>query len=999
MSFYRIGVDVGGTNTDAAILDIKALDQPNRGVLASYKAATSPDITSGIELAIREIIKLSGAATSRILSVAIGTTHFINALLEADVRRLDRVAVFRLCGPYSQDLPPFCDFPVGLEKILNGGAHYLDGGLEMDGQEITPINEDQIRKAARDTHKAGIKCIAIVGVFSPLDHQGLQEERCKRIILEEGLGLSVVCSRDIGPTGFLERENATILNAAILRTGHKVKDSFIRAMRRVRLACPLYLSQNDGTLIDAELAADFPIKTFASGPTNSMTGAAFLAGIEELLRPTETQSEKKLGPQVLVVDIGGTTTDICSLLPSGFARQAPGFVEIAGVRTAFSMPDVLSIAVGGGSKIQRDASGVVCVGPSSVGHKLRDEGKIFGGPTLTATCVTAALGKADLGDPDLVSDVPKSILLAANKQIQRMLQELIDKTKISAAPVWVILVGGGALLMSEELKGVDRCIQPIHQAAANAVGAAIAKVSGESDTLEIIGERNEKEILNEACQRAKNIAIERGASPDTVQIVEVTKMPLSYMSQPTMRIQVKAVGSLVIPENMTPLTFQIPIGEEEEDEKQVPEEAEGEKVSIFNPHVPLTRPSRSIDIGAYRPDVRGGIWYISEIDLEFIATGCGILGTGGGGRVHEEQVKAIHALRNGGKGKMRVMSSKALKDTDWTYMGSWYGSPSVFYERLSGGKEISSGIEAIAKLMGKPINAILPDEIGGGNGLCSFITGVLFDIPVLDGDTMGRAFPTIHHTTFNVCNYPLVPCALTDNRNNISVVMDVDYPERLEALLRKTAIVLGLCCAVCPKPQPSSAVKESIVPNTLSQAWFLGRAVSYARRNKTSYLDAIADQSAGKVLYTGKIIDVRRNITHGFTMGSVLIAPLNDEERETFGLRPRGKRKRERCMLVPFQNEFLYAALTDEEGSEEGQEIVCTVPDLISILGQDGEAVGSQDLRYGLRVVVMALPAHPLWKTEKGLRIGGPKGFDLNMDFVGCGEYLPSRSVIEEYDS
>jgi DUF917 family protein len=101
-------------------------------------------------------------------------------------------------------------------------------------------------------------------------------------------------------------------------------------------------------------------------------------------------------------------------------------------------------------------------------------------------------------------------------------------------------------------------------------------------------------------------------------------------------------------------------------------------------------------------------------------------------------------------------------------------------------------------------------------------------------------------------------------------------------------------------------------------------------------------------------------------------------------------------MVIPFQNEYLYAAWADASGAET-DELVCTVPDLISILGQDGEAIGSQELRYGLRVSVIGMPAHPLWKTDKGLQVGGPAGFGLDIPFKGVGDYSPPRSVIEEY--
>ncbi|CAH0035693.1 unnamed protein product, partial [Clonostachys rhizophaga] len=1002
MSLYRIGVDVGGTNTDAAILDIRAADSPGRGVLASHKASTTPDITSGIESAIRAVLQESQVDQSRVLSVTIGTTHFINALVEADARRLDRVAVVRLCGPFARQIVPFSDFPVGLRTILDGGAYYLDGGHEIDGREIAPLNPEQIRQTARDVVASGVRVIALVGIFSPLDHEGAHEEQCKRILLEEAPDLHVVCSHDIGPTGLLERENATILNAAILRTGHRVKRGFQRAMRRLNLSCPLYLSQNDGTLIDADTAAEYPIKTFASGPTNSMTGAAFLAGIDhqrEARKDNSSSSDQEQEQsQLLVVDIGGTTTDVCALLPSGFPRQAPGFVEVGGVRTAFSMPEVVSIGLGGGSKVRVAEDGSVTVGPGSVGHYLKQEAKVFGGQTLTTSDIIVALGKAELGDRGLVQDVTASVVENARKEIKRMLEGVIEQMKVSAAPVHVLLVGGGALLVTEDLDGVEKCLRPIHQGAANAVGAAIAKVSGEIDVVEIPEGRSEKEMIDAACKKAIDLAIEKGAAPEDVQIVEINKMPLQYMHNGATRIQIRAVGRLSIPDDLAFPSSTLAV----EADSDV-EEDEGQKISVADALTPTTKPSLKIDLETYRPEVRDGVWYVSEVDLEMFATGCGVLGTGGGGPTHHEYLKSLQTLRSSPQDKMRIISPKSLKDDDTVCFGSWYGSPSVINERIAGGKEIATGIEALNKVLGnKTFDGLYIDEIGGGNGMSVFPSSVYFDVPVIDGDAMGRAYPTMYHAIFSVYGYSLTPCALSDARGNTSIIMNVDNPVRLESLLRTSAIELGLGCAVCANPLPGSTIKSCGIPNTLSLSWYLGRAVHLARRKKTSYVDAIFDVCAGKLLFTGKIVDVRRFIGGGYTMGSVTIAPLSEDDRESSSSNHTSQTvATDKHMIIPFQNEYLYAALTDPvaDGSEKAaEEVVCTVPDLISILGQDGEAIGSQDLRYGLRVNVIALPAHPLWKTEKGMKIGGPEGFGLKMAPVGLGDgFAESRSVIDEY--
>jgi len=420
---YRIGVDVGGTNTDSAILDVTAYKSPSRGVLASYKSSTTPDITSGVQKAIEQVLAKSKIHKEDDLSVNIGTTHFVNAVVEADARRLTKVAIVRLCGPFTKQIPPFSDFPADLKEIMNGGTYYIDGGLEIDCREITPLDPVQVKNTVAQIISTGITTICLVGVFSPLDRSGIHEDRCKAIMLEVDPSLTIICSHKIGTIGLLERENATILNASILAIAKKAFRSFGKAMSKVGLLCPLYIAQNDGTLTDSASAAEFPVKTFASGPTNSMIGAAFLAGLDKPRMTENAINGDVSATQVLVVDVGGTTTDVCALLPSGYPRQASNFMEVGGVRTAFSMPEVCSIGLGGGCRVNENReTGQVTFGPESVGHFLTSKALVFGGDLMTSTDIMVASKKHFMGNPELVSHIPANMLAAARKQITKMLE-------------------------------------------------------------------------------------------------------------------------------------------------------------------------------------------------------------------------------------------------------------------------------------------------------------------------------------------------------------------------------------------------------------------------------------------------------------------------------------------------------------------------------------------------------------------------------------------------
>jgi DUF917 family protein len=851
----------------------------------------------------------------------------------------------------------------------------------------------------------------VVGVFSALDQHGIHEERCKALLRQYQPGLSVVCSGQIGGTGLLTRENATILNAAILGFARETIKGFRLAMSKLDLSCPLYLTQNDGTLTDASTAAELPIKTFASGPTNSLMGAAFLQGLDH--------GDKKLSDlQTMVVDVGGTTTDICSLLPSGFPRQAPNFVEVGGVRTAFSMPEVLSIGLGGGSRVRSGINGQVTVGPDSVAHRLTTEAMVFGGNVMTSTDVVVAAQAANVGDAQKVKDISKDIIAGAKKDIKRQVERAIDRMKVSSAPISVLLVGGGSIILTDDLDGVQEVLRPPHHDSANAVGAAIAKVAGEVDVIEVLAGRDENAAVQAARKRAIDAAIQNGADEQDVKIVEIKKIPLQYVTNKATRFVMKAVGSLRIRDGTATKALANGVLEiETEDEQLTDDLVKAEITQTLTGS--LTRPTAGVDLSKYRPEVRNGVWYISPVDVALIASGTGVLGTGGGGSSYLMALYTLDCLRKGGQGTMRLIPLESLKDNDVCVFGSGYGAPSVSDERISAGTDVFASIDAVNTIMGiQDFHGIVADEIGGGNGLITFPTSAKYDRPVIDCDLMGRAYPTLEHGTPYVYGQPILPVATADCKGNSSVVVTAESNARIENLIRQTCIEMGNATAAAGRPLSGEVIKKYAVPNTVSQAWYLGRAVHLARQSKLDFIDAIASITPVTELYVGKIVDVSRDISRGYTVGKCVIAPLSaDEQEDTLVSKSTegGKATESRYMVIPFQNEFLSAGLVDaktylETGSADKEEIICVVPDLISILGSDGEALGSPELRYGLKVRVIGMPASPLWTgSREALRVGGPEFFELKCKWeevrerglkngLGVGEYQKPRSVVAEFD-
>ncbi|MDQ4502311.1 hydantoinase/oxoprolinase family protein [Sinomonas sp. ASV322] len=510
----HIGIDVGGTNTDAVLMD-------GTKTLAGVKHSTTPDVTGGIVRAIEDLRARHTFEGSDISAVMIGTTHFINALVQA--KRLAPTAALRLGLPATKALPPLVDWPEVLTHAIEGRSYLAHGGYEFDGRPISPLDPEELRKHAADMKAHGIRSVAISSVFSPVNHD--LEVEAARILAEElGPDVAISLSHEIGRIGLLERENATIINAALRELASEIVDGLTAAVRAQGIDAQIFLSQNDGTLMDEDYVRLYPVATFASGPTNSMRGAAVTSGLSTCA----------------VVDVGGTTADI-GLLINGFPRETANEVKVAGIRTNFRMPDVLSIGIGGGSIVDPDTAEV---GPESVGYRLTTEALVFGGSTLTATDIAVAAGRASIGDPAKVAHLDPSLVRRVLDRIAERVAEAVDRMRTSPEPIPVVAVGGGSILLPDELSLFGAVHRPENYAVANAIGASIAQVGGEIDKVYAIEPGRREAMLADVRAEAADKAVAAGAKPSTVEIVDFDEVPIPYLPGNATRVRVKAVGDL-----------------------------------------------------------------------------------------------------------------------------------------------------------------------------------------------------------------------------------------------------------------------------------------------------------------------------------------------------------------------------------------------------------------------------------------------------------------------
>lgn len=511
-SDLRLGVDVGGTHTDAVLID------QSGGLVAKAKRATTRDIATGIDWAIAAVLERATVSPKRITHAMVGSTHASNALLER--KGLARTAVVRLGSPATASLAPLETWPTDLRDAVGAASTVIEGGFQLDGREISPLDTDALRRFLEGLD-SDVDAVAITSVFASVsDAHELDAQR----VVHEVLGdVSVSLSHEIGTIGLIERENATVLNAALAGPAREVALALDRVLESYDVSPKVYFTQNDGTLMGLDFALGHAVLTIASGPANSMRGAAYLSRAEH----------------AVVVDVGGTSTDV-GLLANGHPCDSPIGSEVAGVVTNFRTPLLVSLPIGGGTPVRRKGRAVT-LGATSIGHRVQVEALVFGGATPTLTDAVVESGRATFGERPLAAKA-ETILAPALAEAERRVVAAVDSVQRSPGGLPLVAVGGLAALVPDELPGISSVERPEHHEVANAIGAAIASAGGECER--IVAWTRRERGLEDTIEGAFQSAVRAGADPARIEVVEVEEVPVSYLVDPAVRIRVKAAGPI-----------------------------------------------------------------------------------------------------------------------------------------------------------------------------------------------------------------------------------------------------------------------------------------------------------------------------------------------------------------------------------------------------------------------------------------------------------------------
>ncbi|CCG83288.2 Putative uncharacterized protein [Taphrina deformans PYCC 5710] len=502
------------------------------------------------------------------------------------------------------------------------------------------------------------------------------------------------------------------------------------------------------------------------------------------------------------------------------------------------------------------------------------------------------------------------------------------------------------------------------------------------------------EIVAICVTDAKANCVVAGGDPKTITITEVTLIPIPFCNN-SIRVCVKCVSDLLIGNLSANITQRESTGISERSDLNWSPVAHG----FIAPLLPIEGYKDNINIMNYRPHIDANRqWILSELDLKLMALGCYVLGCAGGGSTYTEYLQLRNMSRAGHV--FRVAESSALSATDVVLYGGYMGSPAVSVERTSADEFMDATKELLQFLGLTKYSAVMGLEIGGGNGLQAFFAGSSkrLDVPCLDADWMGRAFPTYYQTTLCVHKRgELAPAAISSGDGRAMIMTKASDDKVVDVALRAACSEMGSRVGMAGKPVSGLDVQNYAVMNTVSLAWRIGRVIQHCQQTSSlchvaeMIIDEVGGSGAAKKLYCGKIISVENKLYKGHNYGSITIEAAN-EAQDGVPL----PFKTDGVLYIPYKNESILAEYENPQGLKT---VLATVPDLICVVdANSGEALGVPEFRYGLRVIVLGITASPRWtSTSEGLALGGPSAFGYDIDYQPLGIYETPRSVIEEF--
>ena len=344
--------------------------------------------------------------------------------------------------------------------------------------------------------------------------------------------------------------------------------------------------------------------------------------------------------------------------------------------------------------------------------------------------------------------------------------------------------------------------------------------------------------------------------------------------------------------------------------------------------------------------------------IEDLALCAAVLGTGGGGDPYIGKLMAIQAIKE--YGPVKLCSLDEIDDDSLIVPSAGMGAPTVMVEKIPNGDEVIQAFRALESYLGHKIDYTMPIEAGGMNSTTPLTVAARLNLPLVDCDGMGRAFPEIQMVTHTIFGISATPFAMADEKGNAALLNTINN-RWTETFARTVTVDMGCTAYIACYVARGKQLKQAAVAGSVTYAEQIGRTIREAQAAHADVVEAVRAVTRGFRIFHGKVVDVQRRTVAGFARGEAVL----DGTDEFAG----------RQMHIQFQNEHLIAMLD--------RQIVVTVPDLIAILdAEKGEPITTEGLRYGFRVVVLGIPCDPKWRSPDGLKLVGPRYFGYDVDYV-----------------
>lgn len=980
---YQIGVDVGGTHTNGVIFcDKKPLGDHT---LINSSDGSTQDILNIVSLLLAD----HNVLAEQLDYISIGTTRFINALTDEDNyhQNLAKVAIIRLCGPCSDAVDPHTAWPnETLASAVNGSTDLIGGGYEIDSREMTPLDLKALQAisdniTSSESLEKPITAVAITGSNSVMHPN--QEIHAMQFLKERHPNLRFSLSHTIGETDLLSRENATILNAALLDYYYQFCNEVTAGLDKLlkNIKTIVYLSRSDGTVEplakphedsfhDNELVA-LPILSVKSGPINSLLGATLLTGI----------------PNAIAVDCGGTTFDI-GVIIKGRPLKVDTEDEDTGAPMNLHHPVISSVALGGGRIINLDA----IEKPdnqfygSYVGNKITERALCFGGTELTFTCLAMMHKKNLQFTQHTQSKEPKktiplqewktqpnpNLAKLAYTRIHKLIATEIKKKwrMLKTKPTHVVLVGGAASLCDCQLLATLlsstnlTIITPDKFAcSANAIGAVLTKFKQE-----VIEYCNPKKSLKEstdeaAAQIRRSVSLNDVAGIDLEVVAsDLRRSPIPYSPQEK--------------RTTTVLLNRPPSGNAKKrlidlyDETYKPKSPHRDLKPVA--HLNLTLLASDATKQPLR-DVRLEINQDNLTELYDIARGAGVFGSCGGGHPKLALMMAVSALKRGKS--IRIIPPNALENKEHVVVMSKFGNPVAGAEKIGSRNEGRIVIKLIEDLYGHKISAIAPLEAGGCNAIYPMTTSAELGLPMVDCDGGGRAWPHLKQFTYAFKGkFDRYLAAISDGQSYQT--LDCESLEELDSAIQQTVKSMGAAVMIATLPMTAKQLKQTCVEDSISRAREIGACLRQVKsQTQQSSKIRLALAPLSKVIFT--MPDYRPFDI--ICKGTIDEPPTRDDDEEDYTVNGYVviKTKKGKRVALIYENESLYAIRVKKDNSQ-GKTLV-KAPNIISLLHRETlEPIYVERMRFGTPVIAITLNAPKPLRKKKAQKIVGHKAFPFS---------------------